>query len=66
MIKFTNKVLKKNNIAYFKNYLIKNHLKRFSAIGVDMGATNTCIAIVEPSGPRVIENAEGKENKNKY
>lgn len=34
-------------------------LKRFSVIGLDMGGTNTCIAVMELGGPRVIENAEG-------
>lgn len=35
--------------------------KRFSSIiSVDIGATNTCIALLESGGPRVIENAEGK------
>ena len=33
--------------------------KQFSVIGLDMGGTNTCIAVLEPNGPRVIENAEG-------
>jgi molecular chaperone DnaK (HSP70) len=55
MIKFTNKLLQRN----FRKFT-KNQFKLFSAIGVDMGGTNTCIAIVEPSGPRIIENAEGK------
>lgn len=31
----------------------------FSVIGIDIGGSNTCMAILEPSGPRVIENAEG-------
>ena len=40
--------------------------KKFSnIISVDMGATNTCISILESSGPRVIENAEGKIKTNK-
>lgn len=55
----------------YKNFFLKNSLhkdfnkfsylfKRFSnIISVDLGATNTCIAILETSGPRVIENAEG-------
>ena len=56
----------------YKNLFLKNSIrkdfnkfsylfKRFSnIISVDLGATNTCIAILETSGPRVIENAEGK------
>lgn len=32
---------------------------RFSIIGIDIGGTNTCMSILEPGGPRVIENSEG-------
>jgi len=28
-------------------------------IGIDLGTTNSCIAIMDGSQPRVIENAEG-------
>ena len=28
-------------------------------IGIDLGTTNSCVAIMEEDGPRVIENAEG-------
>jgi molecular chaperone DnaK len=28
-------------------------------IGIDLGTTNSCVAIVENNTPRVIENAEG-------
>lgn len=46
----------RNNI-----FKLNQFYKRFSSIiSVDMGATNTCIAILEAGGPRVIENAEGK------
>jgi molecular chaperone DnaK (HSP70) len=46
----------------FKHLNIINfNRKLFSVIGLDMGATNTCIAVMEPSGPRVIENAEGNK-----
>jgi molecular chaperone DnaK (HSP70) len=51
---------KKSKANYFfnKNLLL---VKKFSSvISIDMGATNTCIALYESSGPRVIENAEGK------
>jgi molecular chaperone DnaK len=33
--------------------------KRFSMIGIDLGTTNSCVAIMEGSGVKVIENAEG-------
>ena len=29
------------------------------AIGIDLGTTNSCVAVMEGSTPRVIENAEG-------
>ena len=28
-------------------------------IGIDLGTTNSCVAVMEGSSPRVIENAEG-------
>lgn len=32
----------------------------YSVIGIDLGTTNSCVAIMEGNNPRVIENAEGK------
>ncbi|HKI73162.1 MAG TPA: Hsp70 family protein, partial [Pseudomonadales bacterium] len=28
-------------------------------IGIDLGTTNSCVAVMEGSNPRVIENSEG-------
>lgn len=42
-----------------KKQFINLYKKYFSVIGMDIGPTNTCMAILEPTGPRVIENAEG-------
>lgn len=28
-------------------------------IGIDLGTTNSCVAVIEGKNPRVIENAEG-------
>ena len=28
-------------------------------IGIDLGTTNSCVAVMEGSSPRVIENSEG-------
>lgn len=28
-------------------------------IGIDLGTTNSCVAIIEGSQPRVVENSEG-------
>jgi molecular chaperone DnaK len=32
-----------------------------SVIGIDLGTTNSCVAIMEGNNPKVIENAEGKK-----
>ena len=29
------------------------------AIGIDLGTTNSCVAVMEGNAPKVIENAEG-------
>lgn len=51
MNKLTRKVFSKN---FFKS--VK---KNFSIIGIDLGTTNSCVALMEGSGVKVIENAEG-------
>lgn len=33
--------------------------KNFSIIGIDLGTTNSCVAAMEGSNPKVIENSEG-------
>lgn len=38
----------------------------FSVIGLNIGGTSTCMAILEPSGPRVIENSEGLRTTPSY
>jgi len=42
--------------------IISNCKKNFSskAIGIDLGTTNSCVAIMEGSKPKILENAEGK------
>ena len=46
-------------------FLNRNILRSFSSagkgpiIGIDLGTTNSCVAIMEGSTPKVIENAEG-------
>ena len=32
----------------------------FSIVGIDLGTTNSCVAVMESCQPKVIENAEGK------
>jgi len=37
-----------------------------SVIGIDLGTTNSCVAIMEGNNPRVIENAEGRSSPPKW
>ena len=41
-----------------KSMLSSSH-KNFSIIGIDLGTTNSCVAVMEGSNAKVIENAEG-------
>lgn len=41
------------------NRLYSNGAKTDPIIGIDLGTTNSCVAIMEGSNPRVIENSEG-------
>src|SRR6201995_2885321 len=37
----------------------EKELRMAKVIGIDLGTTNSCVAVMEGSAPRVIENAEG-------
>lgn len=50
------KALLRNNKKFTKFYNTKGGKK---IIGVDLGTTNSCVAILEGKTPRVLENAEG-------
>ena len=47
----------------FLQRIITRHLRQFSSgrpvLGIDLGTTNSAIAIVEGSQPKILENAEG-------
>merc|ERR1719329_783608 len=50
----------------FKNFQVRQYTRTAAAfkdvgdiIGIDLGTTNSCVAIMEGKSPRVIENAEG-------
>jgi molecular chaperone DnaK len=66
--KFSQNLIKNTLISSFSNtnYKFNLYFKNFSVIGLDMGGTNTCIAVMEPNGPRVIENAEGLRTTPSY
>ena len=40
--------------------LLISVLSFFSIIGIDLGTTNSCVAVMEGNNAKVIENAEGK------
>merc|ERR1711988_958403 len=40
-------------------HVSKRNTKMGKVIGIDLGTTNSCVAIMDGSQPRVIENAEG-------
>jgi molecular chaperone DnaK len=41
--------------------LIASNTRSFSSIiGIDLGTTNSCVAVMESNNPKVIENSEGQ------
>jgi molecular chaperone DnaK (HSP70) len=58
LIKHLSILLAGNEICYYSlNFISKPTTKH--VIGIDLGTTNSCVAIMEGSQPKVIENAEG-------
>jgi len=50
------KTQRKNTFALY------NQRSFASIVGIDLGTTNSCVAVMESGVPRVIENAEGKKH----
>merc|ERR1719258_787777 len=46
--------------ALTKRSLLSNPTRPFSIVGIDLGTTNSCVAVMESGTPKVIENAEGQ------
>jgi molecular chaperone DnaK len=54
------KKLKHNNFIFNnKKFFQRNYATKGDIIGIDLGTTNSCVAIMEGTEPRVIENSEG-------
>lgn len=57
------KAFYENNICYytfkFLWYFHSSEAVRGNVIGIDLGTTNSCVAVMEGKTPKVIENAEG-------
>ena len=52
----------KNDLNLFHKLSLNTHDDSFnySIIGIDLGTTNSCVAVMEGNNAKVIENAEGK------
>ena len=46
-----------------KNYKSLKNLKMAKIIGIDLGTTNSCVAVMEGAEPVVIQNSEGKSEQ---
>ncbi len=49
-----------NNCIKIESQYIKNYRKMGKIIGIDLGTTNSCVAVMEGNEPVVIPNSEGK------
>ena len=46
----------------FNHYINREKIIMSKIIGIDLGTTNSCVAIMEGSQAKVLENAEGCKN----
>ena len=55
-----NHILETRKINYELNFTnLTGEIKMGKIIGIDLGTTNSCVAVMDGDKPRVIENAEG-------
>jgi len=62
MFALTRRVPLRGKVFLSKNRVFSNSAQKFqmsTIIGIDLGTTNSCVAIMEGSQPKVIENSEG-------
>ena len=48
-----------SSFKLFSSSFLPFLFRRFSIIGIDLGTTNSCVAVMEGANPKVIENSEG-------
>lgn len=51
-----------NMLLILKYKKIREEFKMGKIIGIDLGTTNSCVAVMEGGEPVVIPNAEGNKN----
>jgi len=62
-------VLSKRSLAYSRparHFSASSYRSNDKVIGIDLGTTNSCVAVMEASLPRVIENVEGERTTPSY